>query len=289
MSHYRQLFDLQIHHRYFAHGTGGDMDVVPTEATRRLLQATGLLWRSAPGSLGVLFNSDDTDTLISRIKDSSEELKLCFCLVSRDPAFSCYSDLQPAGDDSVYCFNNWTHQPNADGVTLLHSGDHVSSSDLVQRDSMLAQGYFSSDTLRNPLCLTLIIDIDNSFLDKGRGLVCNQYRLDINARKTYWKYYLLHGFADRDLIIKHQSNNGETAFVDEGRQVLSNNQSARVFRTESPLQLQDRYGWQFQLRERTDTGEKILLKRLPLAGAGRLHREEIDGKPEFVSEIYVNC
>jgi hypothetical protein len=55
-----------------------------------------------------------------------------------------------------------------------------------------------------------------------------------------------------------------------------------------PIALKDRPAGRFQLRQGRDDGERVLIKRLPLASASRFGSETSGSTTNLISEIYVN-
>jgi hypothetical protein len=112
------------------------------------------------------------------------------------------------------------------------------------------------------------------------------YYVRFAAPSTYWKYYLLGKLSTRQLSIVDLD--GHTDFEPLGQTTLNSAQPALAFRSTAPIALRQHSGCRFQLRERGAGGERVLFKRLPVAGTGQLSREIINGDAFAVSEIYLN-
>jgi len=62
-----------------------------------------------------------------------------------------------------------------------------------------------------------------------------------------------------------------------------------AFRSTSRLPLKASPQYRFQLKEKDNGSEKVIIKRLPMADVTRFGHAVIDGRSEVVSEIYINC
>lgn len=113
-----------------------------------------------------------------------------------------------------------------------------------------------------------------------------QYCLRLNSRRTIWKYLLTGDWRQRTLSIVDQR--GEVSFTPPAAERLPDGQEAWVARSMVPIALQERPQQRFQLRDITDSPERILISRLPGAQPARLWREVLDGKSTVVSEIFVH-
>jgi len=112
------------------------------------------------------------------------------------------------------------------------------------------------------------------------------YCLRLRGRRTIWKYLLTGDWRQRKLSIVDQR--GEVSFTPPAVERLPDGQAAWVARSTLPIALQERPPQRFQLRDITDTPERILIPRLPGAQPQRLWREMLDGQPTVVSEIFVH-
>jgi hypothetical protein len=113
-----------------------------------------------------------------------------------------------------------------------------------------------------------------------------RYFIRFGARKTYWTYYLLGPFARKRLSIVDLDEG--TAFESLGPVSLSDERPALAFRSKTAIPLRQHSACRFQLREAGSGSGRILVRRLPVAAAGRVNRQSIGGKVVSVSEVYVN-
>lgn len=118
------------------------------------------------------------------------------------------------------------------------------------------------------------------------ALAGNHYYVSFNSRRTLWKYYLLGEMARKDAYIFDPDAGVEFEF--SGEATLADGQPAMVFKSRMELPLKQRQSFRFQLKERTANGDRVIIKRLPVASAGRFGKEVISEQEIVVSEIYVN-
>lgn len=108
-------------------------------------------------------------------------------------------------------------------------------------------------------------------------------------RETRWKYCLVGEWPEPSLQVVDLA--GLVEFEPAPWHALADGRKALAFRSTGPVPLQQRPGERFQLRSRGEGGvraDKVVVKRLPAAAPRHLSREEIDGVPALVSEIFVH-
>jgi hypothetical protein len=106
------------------------------------------------------------------------------------------------------------------------------------------------------------------------------------ARSPVWKYCLLGDWASEDVRIVDLAREAE--FTPAVTENLAGGRDAKAIRSSTGIALRNRSSRRFQLRGVDGNTERVLIKRLPVAGARHLARETIDGTPTWVSEIYVH-
>lgn len=117
------------------------------------------------------------------------------------------------------------------------------------------------------------------------------YTIGINSRERYWKYYLL-----GKIVNGNNSNQGfyiedadhQVEFETIGEETLFNQRRAYTFRSKQKIPLNERYSFQFQLKQNVQGAETVIIPRLPYASVGQLGKEENANQKMFVSEIYIN-
>ena len=117
------------------------------------------------------------------------------------------------------------------------------------------------------------------------------YRIGFNSRKRYWKYYLLGKMVEgknsnQGFYIDDADHKVEFETMDE--ETLSNQSLAYTFRSKQKIPLNERYSFQFQLKQKLQGAETVVIPRLPYASIRQLGKEEIANRKSIVSEIYIN-
>ena len=132
-----------------------------------------------------------------------------------------------------------------------------------------------------------IVKDDLRGLGTPSGIVPKSYYIKVEARQVFWKYYLM-GVLVRENVYLSDVD-GVAEFVAMGKEQLADQREAMTFRTEKKLPLKANFDYRFQLKEKDSNGDKVVIKRLPMAEITRFGRGVIDGSSEVVSEIYINC
>ena len=114
---YLSLFGLRIRHDYHPDGTCGDLQVLPSVKTRRLMDRHRLRLQQLPDGLSVAAASDSTGPLIALPHNEVFEFELGL----RDPAFAHFTDLQAHAGLMAPVYRNVP-----DGGTALQLGDSAS-------------------------------------------------------------------------------------------------------------------------------------------------------------------
>jgi len=255
-SGYGECCRLVIEHAYHGEREWTGWRAFATAATRDFLERERLLVRQAPGALAVFAPGGQATGIVE------------FAIAPGDPRFGGYT-LPQAPPGQVLVADGGRAAREASGAWRLHPDACIGAESLAPADGAPARG---------PLPAPLLVRIDLA-RTPGRCLV----RLD--AASTYWKYYLQGMLAERDVAIVDAD--GQVAFARTDA-VLAGGRKAAVFLSDRAIALRERPGQRFQLCERAPFGDKVLMKRLPVAGAGGLTRVPGGEEAVLVSEIFVN-
>jgi hypothetical protein len=117
------------------------------------------------------------------------------------------------------------------------------------------------------------------------------YTIGFNSRERYWKYYLLGKMVN-------DKNSNQSFYVDDAdhkvefetmdEETLSDQSLAYTFRSKQKIPLNERYSFQFQLKQKVQGAETVVIPRLPYASVKQLGKEEVAKQKSIVSEIYIN-
>lgn len=287
MGAYLPLFNIEVEHRFFAAGLAPSLEFVPTPACARLIGNAGLLRRDTNNGLRLFYDGARADRL-RLYAGADEPCTLGFKVYARDALFMNYTDPLTYRDEAILYFDN--RAAGAVGGRLrLHQAEYVNDRDFQPIDAARVAGLLDKkDFLVRPSFLIDIVLGEGGlgFADADEPVARNYY-LSFDARRTFWKYCLMGDAAGKNLFITDLAN--QVGFEAASEEILPDQRTMTVFRSTSPISLQERFDYRFQLRERGTGAGRVVIKRLPVASANHINREIIDGEERVVSEIYVNC
>lgn len=284
MGSYVQLFSIEIEHAFYAGVALPALQYVATADSAALIRRRGLLVRPTAGGIAVFCEVGQPPLAVAA--DEPASAVLAFKVSSSDPHFSRYTlPLSPTADALPY-FHSDVAQPEADGRRRLHRSDFAGQDTLqtARVPGLVAQHLDKPDLLMKPGFVLAVGLADEA--GAADPAVVRRYVVRFAAAKTIWKYYFV-----------SEAEVGKVAIVDLDDEVrfvagepvsLPGNRRALVFLTEVEIEMRQRYAQRFQLREQSGMGERVLIKRLPHANAGRVSRERVHEKAALVSEIYIN-
>jgi len=290
MGAYSPLFTFAVEHGFYENGVAHELSFIATDRTARVMQNTGLLVKPTTGGIVVLFDSQDCESLQLYASDEKQAFNLVFKVYVKSVDFIRRTDVSLETNDAILLFNN-NNQHIVDGLIKLHDHEYVSMIDLKALNATIL-----TDTLGekvgqlSPLFVLNfhITEKDLNGINKNANMVLKNYHIKFKERQVFWKYYLLgSSLAGKNLFLVDVDNTIE--FIFSGKEGLDNGREAMTFRTTQRLSLKEHSRYRFQLIEKENGKEKIIIKRLPVAKDAHLGQAIIDGSSEIVSEIYINC
>ena len=289
MGPFLPLFSLEVAHSYFTDGVCQGLGLAPTPASARQVERIGGLVRRTDRGLVLAFDASKVEALRLQAGDPDDPLRFDFLGRSSDPSFANYTDL-PVGSARALTMldsRRAVHEP-ATGHWRLHLGANAGEADLRGLDSPEATDALSVHERRAPPHFAVSVtiepaDVDAAAASEGRRYVCR-----LAARATVWKYCLFGDFAEAGGDLQVVDTVQACPFDDAVGERLPDGQAILAVRSRAPIALQDRSERRFQLRQRTDGTDKVLVKRLPVASPRQISREVLGGVPTLVSEIYVH-
>lgn len=278
MNAYRELFRLRLEHDYHAHGIFHAWHMAPSACTQMLMRGTGMVMRRAGNEAVFLLPASRFDLLRTPAgkPPAMPAPAVLLSIHANDPGFAGYTTPPvPAGSlliaDSRHAGNG------AEG--LLHPSTQLDALALLPAEAPLCQLALAG--VLAPRRPVLIVRIELAADAAPRCFVAR-----FGAAASYWKYYLAGPLAGRPLAIADLD--AAVTFRGIGPVELERGHSAAVFQSERAIMLRERPGERFQLKEDGPFGERVLMKRMPVAGTGLRQREVIDGQVVQVSEIFIN-
>ena len=286
MGSFQLLFSVTVEHMYFTGHACKSLEFVPTRATAHLFKRLGLLYRISGNRLSVFFEDDKLDILKMSAND---DFAFSYKVFSRDSNFSHYTlpAMQPY--NAILYFDNQSLITDEEGRYLLHDGAYVSEADYVELNSSVLSDCFESKDyhVRPSFIVHIAIHKDSQLLSLDQdNKQLRQFFISFESNKTVWKYYFVGDLAHRSLYITDLDN--KIQFQEVGNAVLPGNRAAKMLQSTQAIQMLEQPQLRLQLKESLELRDKILINRLPNASIHQIYGEEINGKMETVSEVYVH-
>lgn len=291
MGTYRPLFSIKVGHSYFSNGEWRGLDFAPTPDTAKTMKSADLLTRPMNGGITVFYNEDRIDALRLLAAEANRSLPFCFKVNSTDRTFANYTAPFAPGRDALLFFDNRAGIINPNGECRLSKDQCVSDQDLRDMDDLIASGILSESDRRIPPDFVVEVIVKPEQKDDDRGTASwrtqNCY-FNFAARSSFWRYLLLDNLCGIDTTIVDPDPNSSVKFMHCGTETLAGDRTARAFRSDREIPLQEMPTCRFQLKAKENDVTRVLIKRLPAASKDKLGMIDIDGKKEIVFENYIN-
>lgn len=278
MPNFSPLFTLGIEHSFFVDGMMRGVDFAPSPATASVIRSVGLMVKHIDNGIAVFCADDRLQALRLHAQDGAETLSFAFVARVGDKNFSNYTHPLIPREGKVLCFSNAGR-----GNDLLTKCDEASEEDCRDVAALVEDGVLNE---RERWVLPDFVVLLEVKVDPGGAGQARDFCIRFGARKSFWKYYLL-GKVGRDSA-RIVDLDSKVEFESRGEVVLPGNRRSQLFISTSRVSLAEKSQHRFQLRESDRQGDRILVRRLPVASESRLGLEVIDGKREIVFENYVN-
>ena len=289
MSTYLPFFNIAVSHDFFVDGTCPCLVFEPTSATQRTIKNAGLLLKKTRSGIALSYSQDRLDALQLFAEDANDPLAFEFKVYAADPAFRSYTEPYSEDSGEILYFENNNDPLQEDDTIRLHESEYVSKINLIELNADQLKDILSQrDRLVPPVIAIKIIagSAKGMLFDDNGQPQAQTYCIKFVARQTFWKYYLLGGgVKGRPFIFDADQ---EVEFESTGETVLPDNRIAQTFRSKQRLPLAEKSQLRFQLRENGHGGEKIIIKRLPVARASQTGKDVVAEHGMLVSEIYIN-
>jgi hypothetical protein len=284
---YLPLFDFEVQHTFFADGRCANaLKFVLTPKSLILLQQSGFLARETDTGVAVFADSVRSDALSMITQDAEEPFSLTWLAYATDPLFGNYTEglLYPPEGLPVFDSGNAV----ADGTTgrwRLHRDAYISAADALPLDDDTVVQTLSAHRVPPLFIVTLrlgTMGVPAPELPPEP----KRYILRFATRTAVWKYWLIGDWSDSEPQVIDPD--GQAAFLQAQDATLPDGRPALTIRSVAPIAIFRRSPFRFQLRGRTSNTERLLVKRLPVAGTAHLVRESRALGGSLVSEIYVH-
>jgi hypothetical protein len=292
MGAYEPLFSILVEHPFFSDRRCRNLAFIPTDTCMTVMENTGLIMKKDINGIHVLCDLDRLQSLRLYIDDPTDPLSLCFKVYANDPLFFNYTDLPAFDGKRILYFDNRRATDDSTDLIILNTGHCVSEKDLVEPSVTIKTILSTKDAIVRPVCIVNICAKDEKktayLLDQKHRVAAKNYAIRFDTRKTLWRYYLLGTMRRENLYIADPNN--KTEFETPRNVALPGNRSALCFTSTSAIPLTEVPSPRFQLKEKNSGKGKVIIKWLPGASAGRIHRDRNQTNSEIlISEIFINC
>jgi len=288
MASYQALLNIAVEHSFYTDGACSCLDFQPTEKTRRIFENAGLLQKKTADGIQIVYDENKREALRLYAEDPQEPLCFEFKVYSKDAQFGSYTEpFADMGEGILYLDNRATTP--GEGKISLSAFDYVSNDDLKKMESNELRDMMNQrDRLLPPVFVVKIFAETGlaSHIDAWLASDHTSYSIVFNARRTFWKYYLLGKMANAGSYIFDPDNQVE--FEALGETSLPDQRMALTFRSKQSISLNEYYDFRFQLKQQGPGGENVVINRLPVACITQAGKEVVAEQSMVVSEIYIN-
>lgn len=256
--------EVSLGHTFFADGRAQGLAFEPSPDTADWLRAHDAVVRSSGAQLTVALPQGVQPTGTA---------PLVWWLRVQDTRLMAITEGLPAAPGELLLL-----QPEQDAAhpQRLHAGAHAGVADTWPRTWPAVSGLLSAAAHRLPPLAVLRLPVAGP----------RHYQAHFAARRTVWRYWLLGDWAEAALQVVDTAQ--QIGFSTPQAQALDDGRMALAVQSDVGIELRQRSDARFQLRSRGAAAERVLVKRLPVAGADHFARETIHGVPTLVSDIYVH-
>lgn len=273
MGPYLPLLRIEVGHGFFADGLGRGLRFVPAGGTAAWLHASDAIVREE-GSALALYGPQ------AALAGAATTV-LTWHLHAGHEDFSHYTEHSAQWPAELLYFDATNAIQDPTGTAWqLHAGPTAAQADVRPLTWPLVAQTLDARTRRMPPLALLRVPL------AGLPPAPVRLRIALAARATVWKYCLHGHWPEPQLQVVDLAR--EAAFGEPEPDRLDNGTPMLAIRSQAPIALAQRSERCFQLRSRQRGGDKVLVKRLPMAAARVLSRERIDGASRLVSEIHVH-
>ncbi len=244
-SNFQSIFTVQVWHSYFSDGACKGLQFIPSHLTKELVNRYGFLYRKVVNGFEWYANSTTPlpDYLNSITKATGQNF-FEFDIITNSQLFYTYTDIN----------QNWKGQ-------FLYSSKLTvpkEEKNTLQLTPTLKEG---STTILGKVIL---------FFDDLTASIQNSkpvpYSIQFDARATQWQYYIIsrNAKAENNLEIKGKT---DMTFSNPQEVTIASGEKALLFTSTSPIILQEKPSYKFDLvstgSTNTKLSNKVIYKGLP--------------------------
>jgi len=308
---YLPLFDFEVEHAFFPDGrcAANALRFVLTPESAQRLQRSGFVTRASDTGVAVFADSARMEVLRMIAGEAEEPFRLTWLAHAVDPEFGRYTAGLVYPPEGLPVFDS--ESAVADGTPgrwRLQREAYVSAADALAVDDERVAGVLAKQPVAPLFAVTLRLGAmghagsdaevhaaGTSAATTAQGARTRDtdlapqprhYVLRFATREVVWKYWLIGAWRDAEPQVVDPD--GATTFLQAQEATLPDGRSALTIRSADPIAIFRRSPYRFQLRGRVGSGERVLVKRLPVAGTAQLLREPRALGGCLVSEIYLH-
>ena len=273
-AHYIPLVGLRFFHSWYAGGVLRDFSVQPNAATTRLMKQFQLISRSNGNAFG-LYCLANKPRLLKSLRAAMNRQPLVLELHAQAAGFYAFTELPMHYRGPLVFDSRQTSGPSSAPVLMLQT-----------------------PTAPPPESSTAVISLwDDALFDAGGAPRNREYRIELEARKTQWRYYVVNRSRTRLANSAVQSSNGlvfDTPVPQElptGEQALMYSSGANLLayaeRPQNHFNLVINNAPEKQAKHAAATGSRILLAGLPIPSFTQLNSMLTQGDQAACSAVYL--
>lgn len=266
MSAYEPLLELKVDHAFYAGGQCRGLAFQPSPGTVRQLQRGGCVWQGSDSGLVVHAERARIERFFGA---GGEPFALGFVATARHPAFAAVTEGLPGATGGCFLIER----------TLPAGGGAVEWEATAQDIAPLHSPRWAALLAPMPP-VSLAFGLHLEFPDAAP----RRCRIRLPARALRWAYFLVGDWPREGVYLADAD--GALEFSALQPQRLPNGQEVLCARSKAAIVLSERAPQHIQLRRRVNGGERVLVKRLPVAAPGVWGLLPDGGG--LVAEIYVN-
>src|SRR3569833_733180 len=285
---YQPLFDLEVRQTFFPdERCAKALRYMLTSASATLLRRSGLLARAREDGVALYADGSRLEALKLILQDTEEPFRLTWLAYAADPLFVNYTDGLVHPPEGIPMFDSeGAIAESQTGRWRLQRATYVSVADARPLEDEAILGALSGKSQQVPPLFVVTLGLGPDAAPEKWPPAPKRYVLRFAARAAVWKYWLIGDWpASQPQIVDPDAR---ASFLEPQETTLPDGRPALTIRSAEPIEILRRSPFRFQLRGRTGNNERVLVKRLPVAGATQLTRE--GGAPGgcVVSEIYLH-
>lgn len=272
MGRYFPLLRVDVGHAFFADARCRGLRFVPVGATPEWLHRHDAVVREDGSALALYCTGEALAGAAGTV--------LAWHVHCTDEHFLHCTEQPALWPRELLCFDTGDARQDGAGAWCLHAGESAAWTEVRPLTWPVVAQTLDGAARRMPPLALLRVPL------AGLPPAPAHYRIRLAARATWWKYCLHGDWPEPQLQVIDLAS--QAAFGAPEPERLDGGAPMLAIRSQAPIALAQRSACCFQLRSRQRGGDKVLVKRLPVAAARWLSRERIDGASRLVSEIHVH-